>query len=207
MCDNKNVGKSIKRGDFKAKTLMMILAVTLIICGIVGGTVAWLIDKTAPVVNTFTYGDINITLEETDTGDGDGDLTTNTYTMIPGNTIIKDPEVTVLADSEDSWLFVKLDKSTDPNFDTFMEYEMADGWISLDGVDGVYYREVTKTDSNVEYTVIKNNTVTVKGDVTKEMFNALTTYPTLTVTAYAVQRDSDIDAIDTASEAWALIKN
>lgn len=205
MCDNKNVSKSIERGGIKTKTLMMILAVTLIICGIVSGTVAWLIAKTDPVVNTFTYGDINITLEETDTDDGDDSSNTNTYTMIPGNTITKDPKVTVLEDSEDSWLFVKLDKSTDPDFDTFMEYEMADGWTALEGVDGVYYREVTKSDSDAEYTVIKDNAVTVKGDVTKEMLNALTDYPTLTVTAYAVQRDSDIEAIDTAVEAWDLV--
>lgn len=205
MCDDKNVSKSIKRGGLKTKTLIMILAVTLIICGIVGGTVAWLIAKTDPVVNTFTYGDINITLEETDTDDGDDDPNTNTYTMIPGNTITKDPKVTVLEDSEDSWLFVKLDKSTDPDFDTFMEYEMADGWTALEGVDGVYYREVTKADSDTEYAVIKDDTVTVKGDVTKEMLNALTAYPTLTVTAYAVQRDGDIEAIDTAVEAWDLL--
>ena len=29
-------------------------------------------------------------------------------------------------------------------------------------------------------------------------------YPTLTVYAYGVQYDLDIDAIDTAAEAWAL---
>lgn len=203
MCENKTVGKwNLKRGSFK--TLIMILAVALIICGVVGGTVAWLISKTEPLVNTFTYGDINIELEETDTDDGDGNGNTNTYTMIPGNKITKDPKVTVLEDSEDVWLFVKLDKSTDPNFDQFMEYEMADGWTALDGADGVYYREVSKSDSDTEYTVIKDNTITVKGDVTKEMLNALTTYPTLKVTAYAVQRDVDIDAIDTADEAWAL---
>lgn len=203
MCENKTVSKwNVKKGGFKS--LLMILAVTLIICGVVGGTVAWLITKTAPVVNTFTYGDINITLDETNTDDGDGDDKTNTYTMVPGNTITKDPKVTVLADSEDSWLFVKIDKSTDPNFDAFMEYEIADGWTALDGVENVYYRQVDQTDSDEAYNVIKDNAVTVKGDVTKEMLNALTAYPTMTVTAYAVQRDADIDAIDTAAEAWAL---
>ncbi len=203
MCENKAVSKkNFKRGS--VKTLLMILAVSLIICGVVGGTVAWLITKTAPVVNTFTYGDINITLTETDTDDGDDNPNTNTYTMIPGNTITKDPKVTVLADSEDAWLFVKLDKSTDPNFDSFMQYEIADGWTALEGEENVYYRQVSKSSSDTEYNIIKDNAVTVKGEVTKEMLNALTTYPTLTATAYAVQCDSDIDAIDTASEAWAL---
>ena len=56
-----------------------------------------------------------------------------------------------------------------------------------------------------EFAVIKNNTVTVKGEVTKEMLNALDTnglsnYPKLTITAYAVQRDSNIA---TVTDAWA----
>ena len=191
------------------KVIAMIVALALAVCGIIGGTVAWLVAKTESVTNTFTYGDINITLEESDTGDGDGDDLTNEYIMVPGNTIEKDPVVTVMANSEDAYLFVKMEKSD--NFDSFMEYEMADGWIALDGVEGVYYREVTKSDADAEFAVIKDNKVTVKGDVTKEMLNELdaegkSDYPKLVVTAYAVQRDADIEAINTAAEAWALVK-
>ena len=191
------------------KVIAMFVALALAVCGIIGGTVAWLVAKTESVTNTFTYGDINITLDETDTGDDDGNDLTNEYIMVPGNTIEKDPVVTVMANSEDAWLFVKMEKSE--NFDDFMEYEMADGWIALDGVEGVYYREVAKTEENVEFAVIKDNKVTVKGDVTKEMLNALdadgkSDYPKLVVTAYAVQRDADIEAINTAAEAWALVK-
>lgn len=191
------------------KVIAMIVALALAVCGIIGGTVAWLVAKTESVTNTFTYGDINITLDETDTGDDDGNDLTNEYIMVPGNTIEKDPVVTVMANSEDAYLFVKMEKSD--NFDSFMEYEMADGWIALDGVEGVYYREVAKAEKNVEFAVIKDNKVTVKGDVTKEMLNALdadgkSDYPKLVVTAYAVQRDADIEAINTAAEAWALVK-
>ena len=191
------------------KVIAMIVALALAVCGIIGGTVAWLVAKTESVTNTFTYGDINITLDETDTGDDDGNDLTNEYIMVPGNTIEKDPVVTVMANSEDAYLFVKMEKSD--NFDSFMEYEMADGWIALDGVEGVYYREVTKSDADAEFAVIKDNKVTVKGDVTKEMLNELdaegkSDYPKLVVTAYAVQRDADIEAINTAAEAWALVK-
>lgn len=191
------------------KVIAMIVALALAVCGIIGGTVAWLVAKTESVTNTFTYGDINITLDETDTGDDDGNDLTNEYIMVPGNTIEKDPVVTVMANSEDAYLFVKMEKSD--NFDSFMEYEMADGWIALDGVEGVYYREVAKAEENVEFAVIKDNKVTVKGDVTKEMLNELdaegkSDYPKLVVTAYAVQRDADIEAINTAAEAWALVK-
>ena len=186
------------------KAIVTSIALSLVVFSLIGGTIAWLVAKTAPVVNTFTYGDINITLKETDT-DGDGDPNKNKYPMIPGNTIEKDPEVTFKANSENAWLFVKLEKSA--NFDTFMEYEMADGWLALTGVEGVYYREMAKSDKDVAFAVIKDDKVNVKGSVTKEMLNALdadgkSDYPTLTVTAYAVQRDENNK---TAADAWAKI--
>lgn len=198
----KHCKKSVKLGG--KKLAVMLASLALVLCTVIGGTLAWLVTETAPVVNTFTYGDINITLQETDTNkDGDNDPNTNTYPMVPGNTITKDPKVTFMANSEDAWLFVKLQKSA--NFDDFMTYEMADGWTKLDNVDGVYYREVSKAAQDAEFTVIKGDTVTVKGEVTKEMLNALDSganknYPKLTVTAYAVQRDNNIA---TATDAWA----
>ncbi len=198
----KHCKKSVKLGG--KKLAVMLASLALVLCTVIGGTLAWLVTETDPVVNTFTYGDINITLHETDTNkDGDNDPNTNTYPMIPGHTIAKDPKVTFKANSEDAWLFVKLEKVN--NFDDFMTYEMADGWTALDNVDGVYYREASKATQDAEFTVIKDNTVTVKGEVTKEMLNALdangaSNYPKLTVTAYAVQRDSNIA---TAADAWA----
>lgn len=191
------------------KLFVMLMSITLVLCTIIGGTVAWLIADTKPVVNTFTYGDINIDLEETDTNkDGDDDPNTNDYPMVPGKPITKDPKVTVFANSENAWLFVKLEKTA--NFDDFMTYEIADGWTELDGYTGVYYRIVDKAEADAEYDVIKDNTVNVKGEVTKEMLNALDAngadnYPRLTVTAYAVQRDAEIDGLDTAAEAWAKV--
>ena len=65
----------------KKKTLALVLALTLLVAGVVGGTLAWLTDQTAEVKNTFTVGDINIGLTET----------TTDYKMVPGNTIAKDP--------------------------------------------------------------------------------------------------------------------
>ena len=198
----KHCKKSVKLGG--KKLAVMLASLALVLCTVIGGTLAWLVTETAPVVNTFTYGDINITLQETDTNkDGDNDPNTNTYPMVPSHTITKDPKVTFMANSEDAWLFVNLEKTA--NFDDFMTYEIADGWTKLDNVDGVYYREVSKAEQDAEFTVIKDNTVTVKGEVTKEMLNALDSganknYPKLTVTAYAVQRDNNIA---TATDAWA----
>lgn len=171
------------------KKVLSIVAVVLVLCCAIGGTLAWLTDKTNPVVNTFTVGDINIELKET---------TTN-YKMVPGNTITKDPKVTVKANSEACWLFVKVEKSS--NFDSFMTYEMANGWTALPDVTGVYYREVAATTAATEFSVLKDNSVLVKDSVTKTMLNGLgeTTFPTLTFTAYAVQKDN----VATATDAWA----
>ena len=186
------------------KLIIAIISFSLLVCTVIGGTLAWLVTETDPVVNTFTYGDINITLQETDTDkDGDDNPNTNTYSMVPGHTIEKDPKVTFKANSENAWLFVKLEKTA--NFDDFMTYEIANGWTALQGAPGVYYREVSKAAQDVEFTVIKDDTVTVKGEVTKEMLNALdangaSNYPQLIVTAYAIQRDSNIA---TAADAWA----
>lgn len=195
-------------GRVNLKPVALIMALVLLVGGVIGGTVAWLIATPDPVVNTFTYGDINIDLDETDTKlDDDNDPNTNEYEMMPGQPITKDPVVTVKAESEEMWLFVKLEKSS--NFDTFMEYTVADGWTALSGVDGVYYQHITAEDvatADKEIAVIKDDTVTVKESVTKEQLNALDSgssenYPTLTVTAYAVQYAGNA----TADDAWAKV--
>ena len=180
----------------KKKSLALVLALAMIVVCVVGGTLAWLIDKTDPVTNTFTYGDIDITLAET---------TGTSYKMIPGYTIDKNPKVTVLADSEKCYLFVKVEKST--NFDTFMTYDMADGWTALTGVNGVFYRVVDTADMGTAYSVLANDKVTVRGDVTKAMLNGLTeaTQPTLTFTAYACQYMKNSTQWFTAAEAWAKV--
>ena len=150
--------------SFSKKSIVLLLALVLLLGSVIGGTVAWLIASPDPVINTFTYGDINIELDETDTGlDGDNNEKTNSYEMLPGQTITKDPVITVKAGSEDMWLFVKLEESD--NFDNFMEYTVDGSWVALSGEDGVYYRSITAAeiaDADLQIPVITDNTVTVK---------------------------------------------
>lgn len=170
------------------------LSAALIVCATVAGTLAWLTDTTEPVVNTFTVGDINIELKET---------TGKTYKMVPGIELEKNPTVTVKAGSEACWLFVKVEKSG--NFDSFMTFEMADGWIALSGYAGVYYRNVDATNADTGFDVLKDKKVMVLETVTKTMLEGVKNAdgtpnenaPTLTFTAYAVQKDGIADA-DTA---------
>lgn len=181
-----------RRGGFGGKAVVLVLALSLLVGGAIGGTLAWLTDKTDEIKNVFTIGNINIELTETE----------QEYKMVPGTTIAKDPTVTVEADSENCYLFVKLEKSND--FDDFLTYDMADGWTELESEAGVYYRVVESSGNAQAFGVLKDNTVSVKADVTKAMMDGLTeeTYPTLTVTAYACQSEGMADA----AAAWDTIQ-
>lgn len=180
-----------------SKTLALMLACVLLICGVVGGTVAWLTAQDTPVVNTFSTSNIGVELKET----------TTEYKMIPGWTISKDPKAWVTEGSEAAYLFVKVEKSV--NFDTFMTYEIADGWTELTSAAGtnykVYYREVATTqmgESNA-FPILKDDKVTVLDTVKAEDMPAAGSEPTLTFTAYAHQlyKNENSEKFDVAT-AW-----
>ena len=187
------------------KKLVIALVCILLVVGVVGGTLAWLTDTSDTVTNVFTTSDINITLTESEGLD---------LQMIPGWTITKDPKVTVKAGSEKCWLFVKVDESA--NFDNFMTYTIAEGWTAGEGSDegkngvpvGVYFRIVETGISDQDFPVIKDNTVTVKSEVTKEMMNVLkaegATQPKLTITAYATQLYKTNGVEFDVDDAWAI---
>lgn len=176
----------------KKKLLASVVAIALVACCVIGGTLAWLTDTTDPVINTFTVGNVDLTLTET----------TSDYKMVPGSTIAKDPTVTVTAGSEDCYVFVKVDESA--NLDSFIDYSVdTTKWTALDGVPGVYYTEVSSAEAGNAIAVLTSNQVTVKTSVTKDMMDAITegTEPTLTFTAYAVQSENMADA----TAAWAAL--
>lgn len=100
--------------------LMTLLCVVLVAVASVMGTVAYLTDQDS-AVNTFTVGKVQIGLDEAKIGeDGktpipDEDTTEdpndyvrteegNDYHLIPGQTYVKDPTVTVEAGSEESYV-------------------------------------------------------------------------------------------------------
>ena len=134
-----------------------------------------------------TVGNIDIELAET----------TSNYKMVPGETIAKDPKVSVKAGSEACWLFIKVEEGN--KVADFIDYTIDPSWTKLE--DGVYYREVAATDTVREFSVLTNDQVTVKNTVTKDMMDGITeqTKPTLSFTAYAVQKAGITDVAD----AWA----
>lgn len=92
----------------KSKVLLLSLCAVLLVAATVMGTVAYLTSQ-AEVTNTFTVGDVQIKLDEAvvdKNGNPAGGRTDqgNDYHLIPGQTYTKDPTVTVLANSENSYV-------------------------------------------------------------------------------------------------------
>ena len=172
----------------------------VVLAASIGGTVAWLTDTSGPVTNTFTYGDINIGLAET-TGEN--------YKIVPGVDIAKDPKVTVKAGSEACWLFVKVEETGTFVTDK-VTYSIADGWQKGDGTKipaNVYYCEVSASNANQDFAVLKDNKVTVSDTLTKEDIKTITANPTLTFTAYAVQKDNVASAEDALAKIFPSTTN
>ena len=208
------------------KVIAVALALVLAVTACVAGTFAWLTVKTNDVVNTFTTGNIGLTLEETEGGEN------HEFHMVPGKQLAKDPMITVDKASEDCWLFVKIEEVNNeykPEGATagkrYLEYSIATGWTQGTGVDGngvpenVYYRVVTfdrsdpdnppvdfvaqvlQGDSTIDG--LENGFVTVNEDVDKVMMEAArdSGLPKLVITAYACQYEVVADA----QIAWGLL--
>ena len=192
-----------RRRSVSSRAFIALLALVLVIGCVAGGTVAWLVAKTDPVVNTFTYGNIDIALTE------DAGGTEKQFKIIPGTDITKDPKVTVTAGSEACWLFVKVEETGTFVADK-VTYAIAEGWTKGDGKDipaNVYYREVSAKEATdgASYYVLAGDTtypegvITVSEDLSKGDIPEAN--PTLKFTAYAVQREN----IDDAATAWSKI--
>ena len=194
------------------KKLMTVLALVLVIAMSVAGTIAFLTDTTDPISNTFTVGKVDITLTETFNTDTNNDQKNDAWQaqLIPGTTYAKDPVVTVTADSEDCWLFVKFEEKNGAA--TYLNYTSnltaANGWTQGDGPNipaNVWYRAVDKAATDTSFQLLAgNNTypdgcIGVKDTVTNENMDTASNAE-LVYTAYACQK-----ANMTAVDAWAAV--
>lgn len=186
----------------KTRTILLtVVASVLLLTAAIGGTMAWLVDKSGPVTNTFTPTTIGVTLTET---------TGNTYQMVPGATIKKDPTVTIKAGSVPCYVFLMINErgSYDYNgehktaFESILEYEFADGWTihpsSLIGTgtddDYIIYRAVSadEAEAGKTYSILKDDQIKVLPTVTKEELAAVHTVE-LEFKAYVIQSDHLVD--------------
>lgn len=200
------------------RILLLVGLMSLVAVISIGGTIAWLTDKTDAVTNTFTTADIDIDLTETWNADDPNDSDTQfdhwEAKLVPGTTYAKDPKVTVKAGSEPCWLFIKV---TDTNNTVtglegnVLSYSVDTGWTAVDDHSGFYYTEITTMpETDTPYYVLagqgtgayKNGYVTVNEDLTKTMEESMgNNTPTITVMAAAVQKEN----VSTVSDAWGKL--
>ena len=186
----------------KKKVFMTVLCAAALVVASVLGTMAFLTSKDK-VNNTFTVGNVAITLDEakvTDAGypvEGADRVKANIYKLIPGHEYTKDPTVHVTANSEDSWVFIKVEDGLAAIEDdtTVADQITGNGWTALDGVAGVYYKEYSSSTAATDLVVFE--TFKVKGDADVAQYaNAK-----IDVTAYAIQKDG----FTTPAAAWAEV--
>lgn len=98
----------------KLKTILLtICCAVLLVCVSVGATVAYLTSTTTEVNNTFTAGNVAITLDEAkvtynaETNKyeaANGRTNNNEYNILPGTVVWKDPTITVVKNSENCYV-------------------------------------------------------------------------------------------------------
>ena len=191
---------------------MLVLCAIALVVTSVFATLAYM-TSTKSITNTFTVGDVEITLVETKVNslgqpvdaqdkvvgtEGAGEAVTtnsgNEYKLLPGRTYTKDPTIALTADSENAWFICKIDNGLGENITLS---DLGTGWSAIDGKAGYYAYQ----------------SVVAYGDEVPAVFSSFTLKPTLdsdaiaalkseeiVITAYAVQADG-IENIAAAYDA------
>lgn len=213
--------KSMGRKAIVVLSLMMVLVLAT-----VGGTIAWLTAQTGTVTNTFTVGDIGITLEETLQSDGTTLEANETWSaqLVPSKNYTKDPVVAVDVNKTNVpiYLFVKFEEiNTTNNGVSVIEYDDIfddnDEWTPLTG-DGipttVYYRiwdPEDYADDPDSYPATwkllnaneawEGKEVHIPDSLNVANMPATGSAPQLKFTAYAIQ----VEGSNSAAEAWTKL--
>ena len=201
----------------KKKTLLTILAVMLVCCIAVAGTLAVLFAKTSePVVNTFTAtsqlvtGEFTLkehiaeqqkngsyTLTEKTTNDT---VKGNHYDVLPRTNLPKDPYITITEKTNaPAYLYVEVVGEL-PNG---MHYDMADCWTKLDGVtgnhNGVIYVYNNGTPIDDESTGLENIAIIAGNTITVDDVPGLAEGQKVSLSFYAYLGQA---SVGTAAEAY-----
>ena len=207
----------------KKALLMMVCAVMLVLVSVMG-TMAYLTSQDT-VTNTFTVGKVAITLDEAK-ANADGSLfdqsatrvKANNYKLLPGHTYAKDPMVTVLEGSENSYIKMTVTFTKAAELDAIFAPAGADMTSIFNGYDGsnwiakdvtkdtvkntrtyeFWYKEAVAAPSeNVPLDALFDS-IAVPGFITNEQLATIEGM-TITVNAYAIQADG----FATPEAAWA----
>lgn len=186
----------------KKKSIALVLAVALVVALAVGGTVAYLTAKTASIENTFTVGNVKISLVETKNLDENGKWQAQ---LIPGKTYDKDPIVSVDPTSESCYLFVKFEEvGNAANYINYTSTLTAEnGWTQGDDTDipsNVWYRVVEKDATTRNFNLLAGDKVTINGAAVTNDNMEEAAKAKLVYTAYACQYEGM-----TPAQAWDAV--
>lgn len=213
--------KNIKR------TLITVLAMLLVCVLSVSATLAYLYAKTATVRNTFSVGNVEITLDEAKVNkygellakdgsiwDESKDLAdrvdTNEYKLISGKDYIKDPTVHVAATSEESYIFIKLEISdvvsavlVSDGANSINKQLEDNGWFPVEGTTDCYrYKETVDGIAKgkaIDLPIFKK--IQVDEEATGDRLVAAKD-GTIAITAYAIQQDG----LENHADAWKALQ-
>ena len=216
------------------KVLLAVCCAALLVCVTIGATVAYLTSQ-ATVTNTFTVGNVKITLDEADTDndtntsdnvtttDGKTRDTANKYHIFPDGQYVKDPIVHVDAKSEDCYLFVKVangladievpakfvEEDGEKNMTIAQQME-ANGWVKLtEGSNIYYYKDIVNAGQNIPvFSAFKISNAVVGGEKPEDADDDTTKYLGDYANANITVTAYAIqaDGFDTAADAWEAAK-
>lgn len=211
----------------RTKPILLVLCAVILVATTVLGTVAYLQD-TAKVVNTFTVGNVHLKLDEAVT-DANGETTGgrtesgNAYHLIPGKTYTKDPTVTVLKGSEESYVRMMVTINCYSELaaifgDPFLPQYFVEGWDNTVWLTtGVISKDTTANTATYEFRYFEtvkpqNNTdlpldalfdkITVPATMTGEQLETIVGLE-ITIEAHAIQASG----FNTADAAWNAFSN
>lgn len=195
----------------KKSILLTLTAVVLAMAIGVGGTIAYFTSTTADVQNTFTVGNVAITLDEADVTyandkwtAGEDRVQSNTYENVyPGAHLPKDPTIHVAADSQDAYVAMKVviskaaawkalaeDHASLNNLETVFEGYTEANWTKIaateqgDNLVYVYMWEQGKVSANADLTLF--TAMNIPAELSSQEIETLDGF-TVTATGYAVQ--------------------
>lgn len=213
------------------KAVVLMLCVGAVAVSSIFGTMAYFTSQDA-VENTFTVGDIEIKLDETQVDEYGNPVTPatrtetgNNYKIVPAQTYTKDPTVTVVADSEPCYVRVlvsvgitgqNFEEKIDPIFDKYNlkvddMFTLNTGWTAVNsyldnsGENRVYeIRYDTVVDARTAEQTLPPvfPTFTVPGQLNNTEVKTLENLH-INVVAQAIQSAG----FDDADEAWAAFNS
>lgn len=138
----------------KNKVFTIALAVALIACVAVVGTIAYITSVQNPVKNVFTVGNVDITQEEEGGGAEDSSTHEKKFTILPNTTMTKDAKITVGKTSSSAYIFAVIEEKCNGvnstvtpkgtySFSDYVTYTVNTGWTKLAGYENVYYLKYT----------------------------------------------------------------